>query len=76
MTRCLYQDRFKAVMLAHQYKRVSRIAWLAAKNAYELLNCFSVVRCVVQSKSVYYRALHCKKRRYLLSGEIQEGYSM
>lgn len=26
--RCLFQDHFKAVTLAHQYSRVSRIAWL------------------------------------------------
>lgn len=26
--RCLFQDHVKAVMLAHQYNRVNRIAWL------------------------------------------------
>lgn len=49
------------------------------KNAYELLlflNCFYVVRYVIQEGLLYYRALHCEKRSYSVSGETQEGYSM
>lgn len=62
--RCLFQDHFKAVTLAHQYSRVCRIAWLfAAENAYELfLTFFSVVERVVRDKLVYRRALHWKMK--------------
>lgn len=49
------------------------------KTLKSFFNCFSVVRCVVQEELMYYRALHCKRKKgagYLVSGEIQEGYSM
>lgn len=46
--RCLFPDNTQAVMLAHNTIGSLETHGFAAKNAYELLNCVSVVRCVAQ----------------------------
>lgn len=75
--KCLFQDHFKAVMLAHQYNRVSRIAWLCSRKClWAFLTVFLLSGVWCKTDSCITGLYIVKKKSYLVSGEIQEGYSM